>query len=148
MDANKEAQDDQDAQPVASDAIRSSEHVEPLPGLTEAVPDSVHKYADQPTEGILPTPVGQLVPVQIIAPAQIPVRGQPQRLVFFRTLLSSPKSRFGAGIVLFFILAALLAPIIAPGDPNEFVAAPGIGPVPEHIFGIDTQGRDVYRTTV
>src|SRR5438128_1364141 len=141
MDANKQAQD---VQPVASDIIRTTEHVEPLPGLTEAVPDTVNKYADQPTEEILPTPVGQLVPVQVVAPAQVAVRSQRQRFTFVRTLLSSPKSRLGAGIVLVFILAALLAPIIAPGDPNEFVAAPGIGPSAEHLFGIDTQGRDVF----
>src|SRR5438128_1023611 len=119
LDIEKQSQD---VQPEPSDIIGSGEHVEPLAGLTQAVPDTSHKYADQPTEEILPTPIGQLVPVQIVIPAQR------QRLTFLRTLLSSPKSRLGAGIVLIFILAALFAPIIGAGDPNEFVAAPGIGP--------------------
>ena len=139
MDTEKQSPE---VQPVPSNVTRTGEHVEPLAGLTEAVPDTRHKYADQPTEEVMPTAVGQLVPVQVVIPAQR------QRLTFLRTLLSSPKSRFGAGIVLVFILAALLAPIITPGDPNEFVAAPGIGPTTEHLFGIDTQGRDVFRETV
>ena len=35
------------------------------------------------------------------------------------TLLGSPKARFGFVIVMTFILAAVFAPLVAPGDPKE-----------------------------
>jgi peptide/nickel transport system permease protein len=78
----------------------------------------------------------------------LPAPRQRQRLVFLRTLLSSPKARLGAGIVLFFILVAILAPVIAPGDPAAFVGAINEPPSPQHIFGTETQGGDVFAQTV
>src|SRR5689334_5682331 len=115
MDANKPTQQDQNVEnvdsvgsvdPFPSDITRTGEHVEPLAGLTEAVPDTTHKYADQPTEEVMPTPIGQLVPMQVVSSAQVAVSTRPQRLAFLRTLLNSPKSRIGAGIVLVFLLGA------------------------------------------
>ncbi|MCW1966556.1 MAG: hypothetical protein KIH69_000370 [Anaerolineae bacterium] len=32
------------------------------------------------------------------------------------------KALVGGGIVIFFVLISLFAPLIAPGDPNEFIA--------------------------
>ena len=66
----------------------------------------------------------------------------------FRLLLRSSVGRIGIVVVLFFILVALFAPIIASGDPAEFVGDPNQAPSAEHIFGTDPQGKDVFRQTV
>jgi peptide/nickel transport system permease protein len=50
--------------------------------------------------------------------------------------------------VLFFVLVALLAPIIAPGDPQEFVDAPNLPPSARYLFGTEGSGKDVFRQTV
>jgi peptide/nickel transport system permease protein len=125
-----------------ADLLSGADQVEPLPGLTAPVPDTVEKFADRPVEEIEVTPIGQMVVVPVVTP------GQRERLAWLRTLLRSPKARFGAAVVLFFVLVSLLAPLIAPGDPAEFVATPSQGPSAEHIFGTDSQGRDVFRLTV
>jgi peptide/nickel transport system permease protein len=83
-----------------------------------------------------------MVVVPVVAP-------QPRdRLALLRTLLSSPKARVGGAIVLFFMLVAILAPVIAPGDPAAYVGAPNQPPSAQNLFGTDSQGRDVYHLTV
>lgn len=64
------------------------------------------------------------------------------------TLFGSPKARIGFVIVLVFILAALLAPIIAPGDPKKYVGKPNQPPSAEFIMGTNPQGKDVYAQLV
>jgi peptide/nickel transport system permease protein len=88
------------------------------------------------------TPAGQMVAM----PTTVP--GRRQRLTWLRTLLGHPKARLGGGIVLFFILIAIFAPIVAPGDPTEFVSRPHLPPSAEHWFGTEGQGKDVFRQTV
>ena len=68
--------------------------------------------------------------------------------ILFRNLLRSPKSVLGLAIVLFFVLVALFAPYIAPGDPQAFVARPNQSPSSEHYFGTTAQGKDVFTQTV
>jgi peptide/nickel transport system permease protein len=68
--------------------------------------------------------------------------------ILFRNLLRSPKSVIGLAIVLFFVLVALFAPTIAPGDPQAFVARPNQPPSSEHYFGTTGQGKDVFTQTV
>jgi peptide/nickel transport system permease protein len=70
------------------------------------------------------------------------------RLGAVRTLLGSPKARVGFVIVLFFVLAAVLAPVITPGDPKEFVGVTNQAPSAEHILGTNPQGKDVFRQVV
>ena len=115
-----------------------------MQGLTTAVPDDRMRHADQPIEEMAPNAMGQFVPMPVVMPAQ----SQRQRLVFLRTLLSSPKARLGAGIVLFFLLMAVLAPVIAPGDPAAFAGVINAPPSAQHIFGTETQGGDVFSQTV
>lgn len=44
-----------------------------------------------------------------------------------------------------FLLAGILAPVIAPRDPNEVdLAADLLGPGPQHLLGTDNLGRDVF----
>ena len=63
-------------------------------------------------------------------------------------LLRNPKLVLGAGILILFIGAAVFAPVIAPGDPSSYVAAPHQPPSAEHPFGTEGQGKDVFAQTV
>src|SRR4028118_346809 len=72
---------------------------------------------DQPIE-IQATPAGQVTPV----PAMLPPGRQ--RFAWVGQLLRNRKAALGGGIVLFFILIAIFAPVVAPGDPTEVVARP------------------------
>jgi peptide/nickel transport system permease protein len=89
------------------------------------------------------TSTGQVTLLPVIAPS-----GK-QRFAFVRRLLSNPKALIGVCIVVFFVLVAVFAPIIAPGDPTRlFVARPHEAPSATNILGTDGQGRDVFTTTV
>lgn len=88
------------------------------------------------------TPAGQVVALPTSAP---PRR---ERLAWVRNLVRNPKARLGIGIVLFFILIGVFAPVVAPGDPSEFVDRPHLPPSAEHWFGTEGQGKDVFRQTV
>ncbi|SDS60282.1 dipeptide/oligopeptide/nickel ABC transporter permease/ATP-binding protein [Microterricola viridarii] len=41
------------------------------------------------------------------------------------------------------ILAVIFAPLLTPYDPNAQTVAPDKGPSPEHLLGLDSQGRDI-----
>lgn len=60
------------------------------------------------------------------------------------TLLASPKARLGFSIVMLFVLAAIFAPLIAPGDPKQFVGATNQAPSADFILGTNPQGKDVF----
>lgn len=141
MDTDKQREP---AQPPASDvdATQQAGHVEPLPGLTAPVTELPEKHADQPVEELQPVADGQLAPMPVTSPQR------PQRLVWLRNLLRNPRARLGIGIVTCFVLMAIFAPVIAPGDPQEFVNVPNLPPSAEHFFGTDGQGKDVFRQTV
>lgn len=89
-----------------------------------------------------PAPSGQITPV----PTQAPT-GRASR-VWLRVLTRSAKGTVGAAIVLGFIMVAVFAPVIAPGDPNDFVSRPHRPPSAEHWFGTEGQGKDVFAQTV
>lgn len=46
------------------------------------------------------------------------------------------------------LLVAFLAPWIAPYDPYETVATPRLPPSPQHLFGTDAIGRDVFSRVI
>ena len=54
----------------------------------------------------------------------------------------------GIGIVLFFSMIALLAPVIAPTPPEKFVGGANIAPSAEFWFGTTALGKDVFSQTV
>jgi peptide/nickel transport system permease protein len=78
----------------------------------------------------------------------VPVPVQPasraQRFRFLRRFMRDPKAMFGALILLAFLLLALLAPVLAPGDPGRFVARRNVPPNAEHILGTTGNGQDVF----
>lgn len=98
--------------------------------------------ADDRMTDVEMTPSGQVITL----PTGVPQRRQ--RLTWVRNLVRNPKARVGLGIVAFFCLVALFAPVIAPGDPTEFVARPHLPPSGEYWFGTEGQGKDVFRQTV
>lgn len=81
-----------------------------------------------------------------VIPAAVPSGAQTKKRL--RNLLRNGKALVGISIVIFFILVAVFAPVIAPGDPSAFVARPHLAPSAEHIFGTEGQGKDVFTQTV
>jgi len=65
---------------------------------------------------------------------------------FFRT---SPLACWGLAIALFLILAALLAPWLAPQPPSaQSLEQRLLPPAPQHLFGTDELGRDILARTL
>jgi len=64
------------------------------------------------------------------------------------TLLGSPKAQLGFVIVLVFILAAVFAAALAPGDPKKYVGKPNQPPSAQFLLGTNPQGKDVFRQLV
>jgi peptide/nickel transport system permease protein len=89
------------------------------------------------------TPAGQFVPMpeQTATPAR-------RRRRWYDQLLGNRKATFGATVVSIFVLAAIFAPLIAPGDPSDFVARPHRRPSAEHWLGTTGQGQDVFAQIV
>ena len=66
----------------------------------------------------------------------------------WRLLLRNRMFLGGVGIVLFFSMIALLAPVIAPTPPEKFVGGANIAPSAEFWFGTTALGKDVFSQTV
>ncbi len=54
----------------------------------------------------------------------------------------------GAAVLLFMMLAAVFAPVVAPYDPGELGTTALTAPSPEHLFGTDDFGRDIFSRAV
>ena len=67
---------------------------------------------------------------------------------FFRTLFSRRIVIFGFVGTLFFVLVAIFAPLIAQQDPNALVDMRLRPASPEHPFGTDYIGRDMFARVV
>jgi len=65
-----------------------------------------------------------------------------------RTLLGNRMAVLGLTLVLFFILVAVLAPVIAPGNPGKFVGKPNQPPSGKLLLGTNHLGKDVFKQTV
>lgn len=92
--------------------------------------------------GVEATPVGQIEPVAI-QPGEARAR-----LQWADRLLQNRKATAGAAILLLFLVLAVAAPVIAPGDPGDFVARPHLAPSSEYWFGTTGQGQDVFAQTI
>ncbi|OGO26000.1 MAG: hypothetical protein A2136_08790, partial [Chloroflexi bacterium RBG_16_54_11] len=71
-----------------------------------------------------------------------------QRFPWLYIILRHPQARIGVVIVLLLILMGVFAPLIAPGDPSEYLDALNQPPSAEHLLGIDPLGRDEVRLVV
>jgi len=66
-------------------------------------------------------------------------------ILFLQKLFGNPVSAVGTAITLLFLLVAIIGPVIAPYGANEIIAAEARqAPSPEHWFGTDNLGRDVF----
>jgi peptide/nickel transport system permease protein len=70
------------------------------------------------------------------------------QLEFFLSLFSQGKAVLGIAILVIFLLMAVFAPLITPGDPSRFVARPHQPPSSEHWLGTTGQGQDVLTQVV
>ena len=70
------------------------------------------------------------------------------RTGLFWQLVSNRKSAVGLGIVAFFVLMALVGPLLVKHDPCAFVGAPLEEPSMEFPFGTTGQGQDVLSQTI
>lgn len=73
-------------------------------------------------------------------------RGRGRNL--FRVITSNPKIAIGIGVVAFFVLVALAAPLLTPYDPNKSVVVGSLPPSPAHIFGTTSLGQDMFAQIV
>lgn len=71
-----------------------------------------------------------------------------RRRGIFGVLTSNPKIAFGAGVVVFFVLVALAAPLLTPYDPNATVVTGSLPPSIAHIFGTTSLGQDMFAQIV
>ncbi|MGH2493197.1 MAG: ABC transporter permease [Ktedonobacteraceae bacterium] len=65
-----------------------------------------------------------------------------------RIVTSNPKISVGLGIVVFFVLVALAAPLLTPYDPNASVVRGSLAPSFAHIFGTTGLGQDMFAQIV
>jgi peptide/nickel transport system permease protein len=56
--------------------------------------------------------------------------------------------RLGFGILAFFIVVALIGPLLVPGDPNTSTPFGNLPPSPQHLLGTTTIGQDIFRQLV
>jgi peptide/nickel transport system permease protein len=65
-------------------------------------------------------------------------------------VLSNRKALVGVSILALLILIAIIAPLIAPGDPlaPDYSSPPMAAPSAAHPFGTDQQSRDIFRQMV
>ena len=61
-----------------------------------------------------------------------------------RDLWKDPMGRLGMIGIFIVILMAIFAPLIAPYEPDAMIAMPQSAPSPEHLFGTDNYGRDIF----
>ena len=64
------------------------------------------------------------------------------------SLTRSRRARTGVVILALLIIAALLAPVISPGDPARITGVPAAAPSPAHWFGVTPKGQDVLAMTL
>jgi peptide/nickel transport system permease protein len=58
-------------------------------------------------------------------------------------ILSNTKAKIGIGIILFFSLVAILAPLISPYNPKAISFTPWEKPSPLHPLGVNSYGQDL-----
>ena len=58
-------------------------------------------------------------------------------------LIKNKLAIFGLSVLCFFVLVAIIAPLIAPYNPSEIVESETLAPSWQHPFGTDDLGRDI-----
>ncbi|GHV03288.1 peptide ABC transporter permease [Spirochaetia bacterium] len=68
--------------------------------------------------------------------------------MFRKYLLTNTKAKIGVGIILFFVLVAIFAPVIAPYNPRSIEFNPWEKPSPAHLLGVNSYGQDLFSQVV
>lgn len=76
------------------------------------------------------------------------IRPGKRRQGFVHGLLGNPKALTGSVILLAFILLALLAPVLFPGDPSRITDMASLEPSFDHWLGTTAKGQDVMALTI
>ncbi|NVM98155.1 ABC transporter permease [Arthrobacter sp. SDTb3-6] len=63
-------------------------------------------------------------------------------------LLTNKKALFGLTILFLFVLLAVLAPLLSPGNPSNFTADVSAAPSSDHWLGTTAKGQDVLALTL
>jgi len=66
----------------------------------------------------------------------------------FSVLTSNPKIAVGVGIVAFFVLVALAAPLLTPYNPDATIVVGSLSPSSAHILGTTGLGQDMFAQLV
>ena len=75
-------------------------------------------------------------------------RRRPPREGFVQSLLRNRKAVIGLIILAVFMVLALLAPLLVPGDPSAITSIGAQSPSLEHLFGTTSKGQDVLALTL
>ena len=67
---------------------------------------------------------------------------------FVRRLFARPQSAIGTGLVLFFLLLAVIGPLLAPFGANDQSSLPLEAPGAANFFGTDALGRDIFSRVI
>ena len=67
---------------------------------------------------------------------------------WLRAITINPKIAVGIGVVAFFVLIAIAAPLLTPYDPNASVVTGSLPPSPAHILGTTGLGQDLFAQIV
>ncbi|MFI5751586.1 ABC transporter permease [Streptomyces sp. NPDC051644] len=81
-------------------------------------------------------------------PAAVTPKPRRSRAGLLRSLLANRKALFGAVVLVVFVLLALLAPVIAPGDPSKINSLGAGFPSASHLLGTTAKGQDVLALTL
>jgi peptide/nickel transport system permease protein len=101
-----------------------------------------------------PVSADEGVPGGEIVPLGLPLaRGRRRRRLglplWLRLLLGNPKSRFGLLVIVFMLVVAVFAPLIATHDPTAYSLFDARkGPSLHHFFGTTDQGTDIFSQVV
>src|SRR6266436_3110999 len=71
-----------------------------------------------------------------------------RRRAILSAITSNPKIAAGVGVVAFFVLIALAAPLLTPYDPNASVVTGSLPPSSAHILGTTGLGQDMFAQIV
>lgn len=71
-----------------------------------------------------------------------PARSRP-RMTSLRATVGQTRGKIGLTLLVFVVAVALIGPLVAPHDPDQFVGIPNQAPDGHLLFGADALGRDV-----
>jgi peptide/nickel transport system permease protein len=69
-------------------------------------------------------------------------------LTIEKYVLHNTKAKIGIGLVLFFTIVAIFAPVIAPYKPSEMDFMPWTKPSLKHLLGVNSYGQDIFSQVV